>query len=207
MSAEIVKVNHFRVISNKGQLPKMHSMCPRENLFLIQIPDLPLRRFAYDAFSVTLGDLHLKNEQIYIRDYLLLKHNLHFFIAQFELSCGDGSKILREYRWKRKFFADPVYYNQKQAKTVFQRLIAVPQRELSWRSSLEYNYDEVNFQNGINFVSTVHGPQKPLVLLEIEMASPKAICDLLDYKGQIIVITERIELIVRRLSAALLEEK
>jgi hypothetical protein len=205
MSAEIVKVNHFGIVSKKGQPANLHSICPKENLFLIQIPDLPLRRFAYDAFSVTLGDLQLKNEQIYVRDYMYLKNNLHFLIAQFELSCGDGSKILREYRWKRKFFADPIYHNQKQAKTVFQRLIALPQRELSWRSSLEYNYDEVNFQNGITFVSTVHGPQKPLVLLEIEMASPKAISDILDYRGQIIILTERLENIVRRLSAATLE--
>ena len=205
MSAEIVKVNHFRVISKKGQPANPHSICPRENLFLIQIPDLPLRRFAYDAMGIALVDLHLTDEQIYVRDYLYIKNNLHFFIAEIELLCADGTVVSKEYRWKRKFFADPVYYNQRQAKIVFQRLIAQPQRHLSWRSSLEYTDDDVNIHNGINFVSTVHSPQRPLVLLEIEKASPKAISDILDYSGQIIMLTERIENIVRRLSAATLE--
>lgn len=205
MSAEIVKVNHFRVVSKKGPLANLHSICPRENLFLIQVPDLPLRRFAYDAFSITLGDLQLKNEQIYVRDYMYLKNNLHFYIAVIELLCADGTIVSKEYRWKRRFFADPVYYNQRQAKMIFQRLIAQPQRNLSWRSSLEYTDDDVNIYNGINFVSTVYHPQWPLVLLEVEKASPKAISDILDFRGQIIILTERIESIVRRLSAAALE--
>ncbi len=207
MGIEFKKALHFSLIGKQGEPINFHSIQPRSNLFLIQIPNQNIRRFVYDAFTTILSGINLTTDQEFVRDYLYIQNNLHHLTADFKFLSRNGSEVSLNYRWKRQFFIDPVYYNQRQAETVFKSLLAKPNREKSWRSSLEFSDEEVTVTNGINFIANSNKLNKPLVLLEIDKATPLSISNVLDYNGQIIILIERIENILKKLSTATLEEK
>jgi hypothetical protein len=197
---QVQKVLNFNLTTQNGPVLNVHSIQLRDKILLFQIPNDQIRRFVYDAFALTIAGHTLTDDDLFVRDYLYMKSSLHSYTAEFELLCTDSSVVFEKYQWNRKWAVDPVHSDQQQVMAAYQRLIARTRCEHSWRSSLEWDENEVTLQNNVSYVSHLHQSEKPVVLLEVENSSAKLISDLFDCNGQIIIISENIENIVLRMA-------
>ena len=203
---EFIKVMHFALSGKSGDPINMQTLQPREGLYLLQIPDqaIPVRRFVWDAFSVILSGIELNEEEFFIRDYMYMMQGLHHLVAKFQLLTTDGAVKNETYRWRRRFFVDPIYNSQRQARVVFQKLIAKPDRR--WKSCLEWD-DQDMVRNGI-FVAPQSGSKGKsiFVMFEPEKMSPLYISEALDRnENQFVWLTSSIAAVFKKLSAACLE--
>jgi hypothetical protein len=200
-SPNITKVIDFK-LNKKEKAVNFQILKVRNNLFLIQIQSLTVRRFAYDAIAAILSGHSFTKEELLIKDYLYIQNHVNEYVATMNILAFDGSMERKTYGRERMSCSDPVFHDQEHAQTVFNALME--KREPGqWKSALQWTDEDFKTKNTSGFVYIPDNLYPPLLYVEIEKAAPYLIPDILDYKGQAILICENIGNIVTCMSAFL----